>query len=562
MINEAKTGNVFVSCDNITYHFTDNDVISQARKLAINEVKKEFDKIKSSELSLYEQALESGAVLSVEEYEEITGNEVAKYLQDFDEYAHETEISSKTGTYLRNYYDLPYATVVEVPETTKDSKDALKAMLENKFGVEVSDIGKVSGATKTDIAKMQSYDAVTNMMNSENYKQFLDLRASLNKYSFGNVSLIYSQKPDAQIVMSLTNWNNKFGRSVIAGEKGIGIYCPMGAKEIKTEKGVLSYLKDTKSVKNADGTYSKVDTYPYGKPDSAGYKLQYDLMMKEIKENGSYKSKDITGFTVGYTFDVSQTQMSQKSKEAGKEDNLEDIINLNKPIMADIVGDKDKIAEAMENIMSLSNGAIQYDNGKSEADVIFDAVKNYSEHIFANSPSEVNGIKTNDISNRSVYEVETSISAYLVAKHLGIESADKVGLSLSKIIDNYPDERFLTGKRSMFKEGFDRGVKFAEWFNEKYDKEMNLKAVYKEQVHGKMLPIVEAWTTKSGDFRIAEETLDNGSVNYIAQLQTQVQKGKYKYTNTYEQNYDKIPERDTVEKELNKISKEKPTIER
>jgi Antirestriction protein len=70
--------------------------------------------------------------------------------------------------------------------------------------------------------------------------------AKFHRYSFGNVVLILSQKPDATHVAGFTAWK-KLGRFVRKGEKGIVVIAPITIKakdELKPgedEKPVLRF---------------------------------------------------------------------------------------------------------------------------------------------------------------------------------------------------------------------------------------------------------------------------------------------------------------------------------
>ena len=68
---------------------------------------------------------------------------------------------------------------------------------------------------------------VTDMIASGKFKQWLDFQAKFHKYSFHNSMLIMIQRPSASKVAGLHQWNDRFGRSVCKGEKGIAIFAPI-----------------------------------------------------------------------------------------------------------------------------------------------------------------------------------------------------------------------------------------------------------------------------------------------------------------------------------------------
>lgn len=69
---------------------------------------------------------------------------------------------------------------------------------------------------------------------SEELVRYLRTMARFHQYSFGNVLLIATQKPDATQVAGFHAWR-KLGRFVRKGEKGIGIIAPLVGKKDNAE---------------------------------------------------------------------------------------------------------------------------------------------------------------------------------------------------------------------------------------------------------------------------------------------------------------------------------------
>jgi len=65
---------------------------------------------------------------------------------------------------------------------------------------------------------------------SEEMTRWLSTLAKFHRYSFGNIMLIASQRPDATQVAGIKTWN-KLGRRVKKGEKGIKILVPVLVKK-------------------------------------------------------------------------------------------------------------------------------------------------------------------------------------------------------------------------------------------------------------------------------------------------------------------------------------------
>ena len=76
------------------------------------------------------------------------------------------------------------------------------------------------------------------MSNDVQFKKVLETMAKFHHYSANNVLLIAMQMPTATHVASYTNWQKKFNRQVMKGQKGISIISPAPYKK-KTEQEVL-----------------------------------------------------------------------------------------------------------------------------------------------------------------------------------------------------------------------------------------------------------------------------------------------------------------------------------
>src|SRR4029077_14962989 len=77
----------------------------------------------------------------------------------------------------------------------------------------------------TSDARERLAEAVERMADSETFAAWLRARATFHDYSFGNVCLIVSQRPDATQVAGYKTWQS-LGRQVRKGERGIRILAP------------------------------------------------------------------------------------------------------------------------------------------------------------------------------------------------------------------------------------------------------------------------------------------------------------------------------------------------
>src|SRR4051812_47680594 len=74
-------------------------------------------------------------------------------------------------------------------------------------------------------ARERLAEAVAQLADSETFAAWLRARAAFHDYSFGNVCLIVSQRPDATQVAGYKTWQS-LGRQVRKGEHGIRILAP------------------------------------------------------------------------------------------------------------------------------------------------------------------------------------------------------------------------------------------------------------------------------------------------------------------------------------------------
>ena len=80
---------------------------------------------------------------------------------------------------------------------------------------------------------------IKDLFSSGKYAEYLRTMSNFRSYSYNNILLIHSQKPNATLVAGFNKWKDKFSRYVKKGEKGIKILAPVIYKrkveEIKTD---------------------------------------------------------------------------------------------------------------------------------------------------------------------------------------------------------------------------------------------------------------------------------------------------------------------------------------
>jgi antirestriction protein ArdC len=85
-------------------------------------------------------------------------------------------------------------------------------------------------------ARERLAEAVEKLADSDHFAAWLRARAAFHSYSFGNVCLIVSQRPDASQVAGYRAWQ-ALGRQVMKGERSIKILAPCVRKVEDKESG-------------------------------------------------------------------------------------------------------------------------------------------------------------------------------------------------------------------------------------------------------------------------------------------------------------------------------------
>ena len=93
----------------------------------------------------------------------------------------------------------------------------------------IGNSGNKNSKTEEIMEKLEQ--GITELFESENYKNYLRMMCKFHNYSFQNSLLIAMQKPDASYVAGYHDWQKKFKRQVMKGEKGITILAPSPYKK-------------------------------------------------------------------------------------------------------------------------------------------------------------------------------------------------------------------------------------------------------------------------------------------------------------------------------------------
>ena len=237
---------------------------------------------------------------------------------------------------------------------------------------------------------------ITELFESERYREYLRVMSKFHNYSINNTLLIAMQKPDASLVAGFSAWKNNFERNVMKGQKGIKIIAPSPYK-IKQEM-------------------QKIDPH-----------TQKPIIGKDGKPVTEEKEVTIPAYKVVSVFDVSQTE--------GKE--LPDIA------VDELTGDVDRYKDffaalektspvpiAFENIEGGSHGyyhledkRIAINEGMSELQTLKTAIHEIAHaklhDIDLNAPKD-----EQPRVDRRTREVEAESVAYTVCQHYGLDTSD------------------------------------------------------------------------------------------------------------------------------------------
>ena len=235
---------------------------------------------------------------------------------------------------------------------------------------------------------------VKDLFSSGKYAEYLRMMSNFHNYSFNNVLLIHSQKPDATLVAGFNKWKDKFSRYVKKGEKGIQIIAPVVYKrkveEIKTD------------------------------PDTGAPILDKD-------GNAIIEEKEIQAarFKVVSVFDVSQTdgkplpQLADELKgDVSHFDEFVEALKRSSPVPVEIKS----MRENMDGYFSTTDQKIAIREGMSEVQTVCALVHEIA-HSKLHNTEILNEIEENPKNNRT-QEVEAESISYAVCQYYGIETAE------------------------------------------------------------------------------------------------------------------------------------------
>ncbi len=236
---------------------------------------------------------------------------------------------------------------------------------------------------------------ITELFDSERYKEYLQVMSKFHNYSFNNTLLIAMQKPDASLIAGFNAWKNNFGRNVMRGEKGIRILAP-------------SPYKIRQEVEKKDPQTGKTVIGKDGKPVTE---------TKEIQ---------IPAYKVVAVFDVSQTEGRElpslsANELTGDVEKYEDFFSALEKTSPVPMG-FEKIEGSAHGYYHLEEKRIAIDEGMSELQNLKTAI-----HEIAHAKLhdiDLNAPEQPDRPDRRTREVQAESIAYTVCQHYGLDTSD------------------------------------------------------------------------------------------------------------------------------------------
>ena len=248
--------------------------------------------------------------------------------------------------------------------------------MENTTNVRDSD-RKTTREQVTEILD-QLEKGVSELFESDRFKEYLTCMSKFHNYSFNNTLLIAMQKPDATLVAGFNAWKDKHGRMVKKGERGIRILAP----------------------------------------------YKYAVEAEPEHEGEEPKIIERTGFKPAYVFDVSQTEGKELPSIAVNELSG-DVNEYNKlfralRIVCPVPVDFEDIEGGSKGYFSDSENRIAIKKGMSQVQTIKTLVHETAHAMLHSSAAED---KDNPVDRRTK-EVEAESIAFTVCKRYGLDTED------------------------------------------------------------------------------------------------------------------------------------------
>ena len=225
-------------------------------------------------------------------------------------------------------------------------------------------------------------EGVRGVFESARYRRYLAVMSRFHSYSANNCLLIAMQRPDATLVAGYRAWQDKFGRQVRKGERGMRILSP-----------VVVMVK--------------------GEGDDVGEALDGSA--------GDGPRRRLAGFRLATVFDVSQTE--GRELPALGVDELTGGVARYEAAMR-VVSEVSRYPVSFEDIPSGAKGFFSrsvIQKGMSQAQTLKTAIHELAHSVMHDSGSEGEGPA---LPGRATREVQAESVAFIVSSWLGLDTGD------------------------------------------------------------------------------------------------------------------------------------------
>ena len=230
-------------------------------------------------------------------------------------------------------------------------------------------------------------EGVEEIFTSGKYMEYLTVMSRFHNYSFNNCMLIAWQRPDATLVAGYRAWQDKFGRLVKKGERGIRILSPIVVK----------------------GKLPEDEQHDTGDPDAE-----------------KAEAKRLVGFRLATVFDVSQTE--GRDLPSMGVDELQGDVGEFETVM-DAIGKISKYPISFEEISGGAKGFFSHadpkriviQEGMPQAQTLKTAVHELAHSVMHDFEPED---KSRPLPDRNTREVQAESVAFVVSNWLGLDTSD------------------------------------------------------------------------------------------------------------------------------------------
>lgn len=229
---------------------------------------------------------------------------------------------------------------------------------------------------------------VSELYSSQRYADYLCAMSKFHKYSYGNIILIFKQRPDAQMVAGYHTWKKEFGRHVKRYERGITILAPCRYKAQVSAETVDEHGEPVQEAVGAERCWFRTETV-------------FDISQTEGQELPLLGVKQLTGSVEGYdSLIMALKEISPVPVDTGR-------------LRSDAYGCYSQVHQRI---------TLQKD--LTEVQTVKTLIHEIA-HAKLHALPVVNGmVLEGHKKNRSTREIEAESVAYVVCQYLGIDTSD------------------------------------------------------------------------------------------------------------------------------------------